>query len=221
MTIAKTHQRANEVIYVQHPNYTGTSNQTPSGAQDLEDSWSSGVADEQTPQQDRANNRANYNPVPAGLEKHAAWSDDEHDDSVPNQGDSLAISINGSSAASDSDDSSGGSAAMAAAHSMTQPVPRPTVQPATTIVNPPGNQAQPSRAKCYCYQVVGPTVAALSAAGLGWGISLILTGADVLPRGVEVDGTPIDSNRFYLLGGLVSAISSAFLIAVVCLYKQS
>jgi len=221
MTIAKTHQRANEIVYVQHPNYTGTSTQTTSGAHDLEDSWSSGVGDEQTPQQDHATTQAHHNPVPAGVEKHAAWSDDEHDDSVPNKGDSVTIFINGGSAASDSDDSSGGLAAIATAHAMNQPVQPSAVQLATAIANPPGNQAQPSKPRCYCYQVVGPTVAVLSTAGLGWGISLILTGADVLQRGVEVDGTPIDSNRYYFAGGLISAISSALLIAGVCLYKHS
>lgn len=219
MTIAKIHQRANEVIYVQHPTYTGTSTQPPSGAHDLEDSWSSGVGDEQTPQQDHATTQAHHNPVPAGVEKHAAWSDDEHDDSVPNQGDSVTISINGGSATSDSDDSSGGSAAMATAHAMNQPVQRPAVQPATAIVNPPGNQAQPSKPRGYCWQVVGPTVAALSVAGLGLGINLILTGADVLQRGVDVDGTPIDSNIYYIAGGLASALSSSFFVAGVCIYK--
>lgn len=220
MIVAKTHQRANEVVYVQHPNYTGTSTQTPSGAHDLEDSWSSGVGDEQTPQQDHATTQAHHNPVPAGVEKHAAWSDDEHDDSVPNQGDSVTIPINGSIAASDSDDSSGGSAAMATAHAMNQPVQSSAVQLATAIANPPGNQAQPSKPRCTSYQVVGPIMAVLSTAGLGWGISLILTGADVLQRGVEVDGTPIGSNAYYLAGGFASVISSTFLIVGVCIYRH-
>ncbi len=211
--------KPDEIIYVQGALTHGMQNHAMADQPDSYDSWSQG-ADEPT---DTMTVRLSNPPSSLLPQKSStnrpSWSDDGAVKSDAGTQDSESLTSPESGSISDSDDSVNAPAANSAVNAMTRPPQNHGAQTAL-VANPlQGYHAQASAPKFNYYKLTGPAMIVVSLAGIAWGISLILQGADVLPRDVDVTGKLNPSEKYFAAGGICTGVSTLLGVAGACVTK--